>query len=258
MTSQDAALQPDTVAAKVYRLLRNDIIQGVFPPGTHLVKRVIAKKYNVSVPPVIEACLRLENDGLVESSPLVGSFVPRITREKLAEEHIFREAIECQIAREFAVRASEQDRETMVRLAKDVDDIERDRDPTDPEINRQYQQLHLNYHIMLAKLCRVKILYQQVQKVWFRRLMYVWNVDKGRFPTPPDWHAVLTNALNSGNPERADMAMRHHFNINTARKKETIPESVRQDNAFFTDVFSSTGGLDDIFDGGFATDVSEE
>lgn len=252
MTSPDAILQPDTVATRVYRLLRNDIIQGVFPPGTHLVKRVIAKKYGVSVPPVIEACLRLENDGLVESSPLVGSFVPKMTREKLAEEHIFREAIECQIAREFATKASDQDRETMMTLAKEVDDIERGRDPTDLEVNRRYQQLHSNYHVMLAKLCRVNILYQQVQKVWFRRLMFVWNSDKKRFPTPADWHVILTHALNSGNPDRADMAMRHHFNINTARKKEIIPDSVQQDNAFFADVFSSTGNMDDIFSDGLS------
>lgn len=257
MATQDGLVQPDTVAAKVYRLLRNDIIQGAFPPGTHLVKRVIAKRYGVSVPPVIEACLRLENDGLVESSPLVGSFVPKMTREKLEEEHIFREAIECQIAREFASRASDQDRETMMRLAKDVDAIERDRDPSDREVNRKYQQLHSYYHVMLAKLCRVNILYQQVQKVWFRRLMFVWNVDKKLFPTPADWHVILTNALNSGNPDRADMAMRHHFNINTARKKEIIPDSVSQDSAFFADVFSATGEFDDMFDSGFLSSVSE-
>lgn len=240
MTSQDASLQPDTVATKVYKQLRNDIIHGVFPLGTHLVKRVIAKKYGVSVPPVIEACLRLENDGLVESSPLVGSFVPKITRERLAEEHILREAIECQIAREFSVRASEQDRDIMMRIAKEVDDIERDRDPTDPEVNRRYQQVHSNYHITLAKLCRVGILYQQVKKVWFRRLMFVWNVDKKRFPAPSDWHITLTNALNSGNPERADMAMRHHFNINTQRKKEIIPDNLHQDGDFFAEIFTST------------------
>lgn len=240
MTTQEGIPQPDTVSSKVYKQLRYDIIHGMFPPGTHLVKRVLAKKYGVSVPPVIEACLRLENDGLVESSPLVGSFVPKLTYEKLEEEHILREAIECQIAREYAIRASEQDRDTMMRLAKEVDDIERDRDPTDPVINRKYQQIHSNYHVTLAKLCRVNLLYQQVKKVWFRRLMFVWNVDKKRFPTPPDWHVTLTQALNSGNPERADMTMRHHFNINTANKKVVIPQSLVQGSSFFAEVLSTT------------------
>lgn len=261
MTTQDGAPQPDTVAAKVYKQLRYDIIHGTFPPGSHLVKRVIAKKYGVSVPPVIEACLRLENDGLVESSPLVGSFVPKLTHEKLEEEHILREAIECQIARVFAVRASEQDRDAMMRLAKEVDDVERGRDTTDPVLNRKYQQIHSNYHVMLAKLCRVSLLYQQVKKVWFRRLMFVWNVDKKSFPTPPDWHVTLTNALNSGNPERADMAMRHHFNINTANKQVAIPDRLVQDASFYEEVFSTTAipgelpGAEDTGDTGAMVDL---
>ncbi len=240
MTTQDAAFQPDTVAATVYKKLRHDIIHGMFPPGTHLVKRNLAKRYGVSVPPVIEACLRLENDGLVESSPLVGAFVPKVTQERLVEEHIFREAIECQIAREFSLRASEQDKNLMMRFAKELDDVERDRDPTDIEINRKYQQLHSNYHVMLAKLCRVGLLYQQVKKVWFRRIMFVWNVDKKHFPTPPDWHVTLTTVLNSGNPERAEMAMRHHFNINTVNKQALIPDSLVQDDSFFSELFSTT------------------
>jgi DNA-binding GntR family transcriptional regulator len=240
MAARDGSLRPDTVSAKVYKQLRYDIIHGVFPPGTHLVKRVLAKKYGVSVPPVIEACLRLENDGLVESSPLMGSYVPRVTREKLEGEHILREAIECQIARVFAVRASDHDRETMMSIAKAVDEIERNGDQADHAINRKYQQLHSNYHVMLAKLCRVSLLYQQVKKVWFRRLMFIWNVDKERFPTPPDWHETLTNALSSGNPDQAEAAMRHHFNVNTANKKAIIPESLIQDGSFFAEILSTT------------------
>lgn len=244
MATQDTFIQPDTVATRVYKQIRQDIIHGVFPPGTHLVKRVIAKKYGVSVPPVIEACLRLENDGLVENSPLLGAFVPKITRERLEEEHILREAIECQIAREFAVRASEQDREVIMRLAREVDEIERGRDPKDKEIDRKFQQTHLHFHVTLAKLCRINLLYEQVKKVWFRRLMFVWNVDKQQFPTPPDWHETLTNALNSGNPERADMAMRHHFNVNRDRKNEVLPNDLHQDGDFVANLFASTKTLE--------------
>ena len=250
MTVNENTMENESVAQKVYRQLRYDIINSVFPPGTHLVKRMIAKKYGVSVPPVIEACLRLENDGLVENSPQLGSFVPKNHPEKLEEEHIFREAIECQIARVYAVRASNQDRETMMRLAETIDDIERDEDLSDPVKYRKYQHLHLAYHVTLAKLCRVNLLYQQVEKVWFRRLMLLWNVDKKRFPTPPDWHKVLTNALNSGNPERAETAMRDHFNVNTASKTQVIPQNILESSTFFDELLSSLppGTVDVVLD----------
>lgn len=248
MSPRDGYMQPDTVASKVYERLRYDIIHGIFQPGTHLVKRVLAKKYGVSVPPVIEACLRLENDGLVESSPLVGSFVPVMTPEKLQEEQYFREAIECQIARVFAIRASNQDRELIMKLAEELDAIERVGNPENPQVNRKYQQMHSDFHVTLAKLSRVKLLYQQVKKVWFRRLMFIWNADKKRFPTPSDWHVTLTSALNSGNPERAEVAMRYHFNINTAKKTEAIPENIYQASSFFAEVLSSPNDEDDPSD----------
>lgn len=248
MSAQSGQPKPDTIAAKVYKQLRNDIINGVFPPGAHLVKRVLAKKYGVSVPPVIEACLRLENDGLVESSPLVGSFVPMMYQEKLEEEHIFREAIECQLARIYAVRSSDQDRTLVMRLAESLDEIEKDNKPEDPEINRKYQKMHFEYHMVVAKLSRVRLLYQQMEKVWFRRLMYVWNVDKRRFPTPPNWHVKLTQALNSGNPERAEVAMREHFNINTEKKTEAIPGNIFQGSGFFEEILASLPSADFLLD----------
>ena len=246
MTTQIEQPQPDTIASRVYKQLRKDIISGVFPPGAHLVKRVLAKKYGVSVPPVIEACLRLGNDGLVESSPLVGSFVPLISPEKLEEEHIFREAIECQISRVYAVRASDADRTLVLRLAESLDEIETDRKAEIPEINRRYQKMHFEYHMVVAKLSRVKLLYSQMEKVWFRRLVFVWNVDKRRFPTPPNWHVKLTQALNSGNPERAEVAMREHFNINAHKKTETLPASMFLSSDYFDDVISKLPDADHL------------
>lgn len=240
-------MQPDTIASRVYKQIRSDIIRGVFPPGTHLVKRALAKKYNVSVLPVLEACLRLENDGLVESSPLLGSFVPQMTAEKLEEEHFFREAIECQIARIYAVRASEHERESMLQLARELDAIEKNGNPETREVNRAFQHKHFRYHVMLAKIARVDLLYQQLKKFWYKRLTFAWNVDKKHFPTPEDWHATLTNALNSGNPERADMAMRHHFNINTQPKKEIIPDSIGQQGDLFDEFLSESGDFDELF-----------
>ena len=238
MLTKSEQPQPDTIASRVYKQLRNDIISGVFPPGTHLVKRALAKKYGVSVPPVIEACLRLENDGLVENSPLVGSFTPLMYPEKLEEEHIFREAIECQISRIYAVRASEADQTLVMRLAESLDEAERNHKAENPEGKRKYQKIHFEYHMLVAKLSRVKLLYHQMEKVWFRRLVLVWNVDKRMFPTPPNWHVKLTQALNSGNPERAEVAMREHININFNKKAVAIPNSIVQNNDYFDEVLS--------------------
>ena len=238
MPVESGRMQADTIALRVYKQLRHDIIHGVFPPGTRLVKRAVAKRYGVSVPPVIEACLRLENDGLVESSPLVGAYVPQLNPDRIAEERILREAIECQIARQFAVCSSEQDRERVMDLGRDLDRFETREDLGDLETHRTFQKMHSEFHVTLAKLCRVKLLYQQVRKVWFWRSMFVWNVQQKYYPVPDDWHTRLAGALGSGNPERAEVAMREHLTRNVDKKIESIPKSFRQGDEFIEGIIS--------------------
>lgn len=233
MLSNSERFQPVTIATKVYRQLRADIINGVFPPGTHLVKRTLAKKYGVSVPPVIEACLRLENDGLVESSPLIGSYVMNVFPDKIEDELVFREAIESQIARTYAVRAGERERQHLLRLARELDELQDNMDFDDPEQVKQFQQVHTDFHLVLAKLSGAKLLYQEMKKLWFRRLMLIWNVDKKKFPNPRKWHIRLTEALNSGDPEVADRAMREHFTINNDKKTGTVLKTLYSEREQF-------------------------
>lgn len=233
MHSNSERFQPATIANKVYRQLRADIINGVFPPGTHLVKRTLAKKYGVSVPPVIEACLRLENDGLVESSPLVGSYVMNVFPDKIEDELIFREAIESQIARTYAVRAGARERQHLLRLAEELDELQDNMDFDNSEQVKQFQQLHTDFHLVLAKLSGAKLLYQEMKKLWFRRLMLIWNVDKKQFPNPRKWHTRLAEILNSGDPEKADLAMREHFTINTEKKTDTVLKSLYHEREHF-------------------------
>ena len=222
MTSREGILSPDTTAHKVYKLLRNDIIDGVFPPGEHLVKRTLAKKYNVSVPPVIEALIRLESDGLVENSPQLGTFVMNVFPERLADELILREAIETQVARVFAQRASERDRQELLRAADELDQLRDNLDPDDAEMDRRFQIVHCEWHLLLARLSGTEMLYQHMRRVWFRRLMLVWNSADIRFPCPLRWHHQLAEVLSLGDIEKADKAMRVHLGFG-AGKKNILP-----------------------------------
>lgn len=233
MTSREGLLSPDTTAHKVYKLLRNDIIDGVFPPGTHLVKRTLAKKYNVSVPPVIEALIRLESDGLVENSPQLGTFVMNVFPERLADELILREAVETQVARVFAQRASERDRDELLRAADELDQLRDNLDPDDAEMDRRFQIGHCEWHLLLAKLASTDMLYQHMRRVWFRRLMLVWNSADIRFPCPLRWHHQLAEALSHGDVDRADQAMRIHLGFG-AGKKNILPWPGPADGASLT------------------------
>lgn len=253
MPSPSVRLKPSTMATKVYNLLRNDILEGVFPAGSHLVRRTLAKRYGVSMLPILEACLRLEADGLVENSPLLGAYVIDISPEKAKDEIKLREAIECQAAREYAVRANAGDREHLMEQAAFLDSVQEKLDPENHQVEKQFQKMHSELHIDIARHSGATLLHQHMKKVWYRRLMLVCNVNTALFPNPKGWHAQLMAELNSGDPDRAEKEMRRHVLYNFEKHTESVLEVRRRGRArmletLLSDENSGTGADDEDAD----------
>lgn len=62
-----------TKTSRVYTELKRDITSGEIPPGTHLVRREVLKRFGVSLSIVNEALARLSSDGLVETKEMYGT-----------------------------------------------------------------------------------------------------------------------------------------------------------------------------------------
>lgn len=240
------------MATKVYTLLRNDIINGVFPAGAHLVRRTLAKRYGVSMLPILEACLRLEVDGLVENSPLLGAYVVDVSPEQARDEIKLREAIECQAAREYALHANEMNRRQMMEAAAFLDSVQEKLDPQNHEVEKQFQKMHSELHVDIARHSGAKLLHQHMKKVWYRRLMLVCNINTALFPNPKGWHVQLMTELNSGDPDRAEREMRGHVLYNFERHGESVHEVQRRGRAAMLETILSgqpEGVRGDVEDG---------
>ena len=236
-TRSDRLTTVNTIATKVYLQLKDDILNGDIPPGTHLVKRALAQRYGVSVPPIAEACLRLENDGLVENSPLQGSFVISVSPEKIHDEMLYREAIECQIARVFSRQASERAKSHLMELADAVDEIHERLQAGEHGSEKLYLARHTEFHMRLAKLSGSDVLYQHLKRLWGRMLVQIWNVDFTVFPSPKGWHATLAEKLCSGSELEAEEAMREHIYINWDKKiSSDLPDMYRKKHNIFDEI----------------------
>lgn len=74
-----------TIRQQLYMTLKQRILDGMYPPGTHLNIDVIAKEQSVSNSPLREAMTLLVKDRLVESRPNAGMYVIDITPELYRE-----------------------------------------------------------------------------------------------------------------------------------------------------------------------------
>ena len=65
MQPAPSSVQPESIADKVYRLLRQDIAAGIFRPGDRIIEKALAGRWNISRTPIREALLKLETEGVV-------------------------------------------------------------------------------------------------------------------------------------------------------------------------------------------------
>jgi GntR family transcriptional regulator, trigonelline degradation regulator len=89
--------------------LREAILTHRFEPGQHLVERDLCEQTGVSRSSVREALRHLEAEGLIERRGTRGLFVASITAEEARQIYEVRAAIEPEMARLFAERATDSD-----------------------------------------------------------------------------------------------------------------------------------------------------
>ena len=189
-----------------YRIISQKILDGEFQPGMKLSRRKMAEITNVSVIPVIEALKRLEEDGLVESKPQWGSFVAVPTRKRIIQCYQLREAIECQCARILSQSITAEQLEELYRIARELDTV-----PYAEEHAADSRDYHLRFHNCLAEYTDNDLLVRTLN-----RMNLFWVVCKAlrarasSIETPRYWHCKLVDEIASGDPERAEKAMREH------------------------------------------------
>jgi DNA-binding GntR family transcriptional regulator len=209
-----AATRPeDTLAQRAYRLVRERILKGVYPPGTALSRRRLASEFGMSLLPVAEALQRLVNEGLLESRPRVGTRVRQPDREEIRDRYTLREALESQSARLFAERATRAQKAEILRMAKKLDEYYAgwERLQQDSDYRLAVRRYHVRFHLRIAEIGGCPLLRQAIERE--QDLLFSWLSDTAAqvHPLPPRYHSELAEALCSGDPLRADAAIRAHI-----------------------------------------------
>src|ERR1035437_1780614 len=195
-----------------YLLIRDRILRGELPFGAGLSRRALAQDLGISIVPVGDALQRLENEGLVESRPRVGTRVRIPTPNAIRGHYILREALESQAARIFVEKASPNEREEIKHLASQLDDHNALLAATEgtSELTFQVHTLHMRFHMRIAECTGCDELCQAVEKNQVLVFNWLYDTSLGNQPPPPGWHLHVAEALVSGDPEIADAAMRRH------------------------------------------------
>ncbi|MGL5355897.1 MAG: GntR family transcriptional regulator [Cetobacterium sp.] len=77
-----------------YKILKRNIFELNLKPGSELSEKVLGEKLGMSRTPIREALILLKHDQLIESIPQKGTFVTKISAQKVLEAKVLRVALE--------------------------------------------------------------------------------------------------------------------------------------------------------------------
>jgi GntR family transcriptional regulator, rspAB operon transcriptional repressor len=201
-----------SLSERAYLLIREGILRGEYSLGSPLSRRKLALQYGMSFLPISDAIQRLEQEGLVESKPRVGTRVRIPTAQDVRDCYILREALECQAARLFAEKASSHERLELRAMAKQVDTLMKQASEENPnqDLAFQAQGYHLSFHMRIAECTGCSVLRSAIERN--QTLTFNWLYDiTATVPLPPRRHERLMQRLVRGDPQIAEAAMREHI-----------------------------------------------
>ena len=201
-----------TLVDRVYRTLREQILQGKYEPGQKLNLDQLARDLKVSNTPIREATVRLERLGLVEMVPYSGPKIKRLSAAQLQDTYDVRIVLE-----ELAVRlvAQSEDPDVFKGMAAALEMQERACNGDDPRVVVDADRA---FHDALVQASGNSVLLEMLPNLSDRtRLLLELNrppsegMDKKAALRSLQGHRRIFEALREGNPEAAVQELRREL-----------------------------------------------
>ncbi|HYF87353.1 GntR family transcriptional regulator [Azospirillum sp.] len=196
-----------TVASRIYRDLRAEIVSLKRKPGDAIAEKQIAEAYGVSRTPVREAVLKLADEGLIEIFPQSGTFVARIPLDVLPEAFAIRKALEEATVRYAAARA------TRSQIAALRANLELQKEMQEAADFVGFHQADEAFHALVAEIAGYPGFWTLIQqtKVQIDRYRLLTLPVLGRVAEVIAEHTAIVDAIAANDPAAAAKALDEHL-----------------------------------------------
>ena len=194
--------RPVPLRQSVYDALIDLIVSGDLPPGQHMVETDLARQLGVSRQPIREALHRMEAEGWVDLRPSQGAFVHVPTDSEVDELLDVRALLEAETAR-LAAGAAGPAQVARLREIWAEGQAAADRDDLGVAVTANDA-----FHAEVAAVAGNAVLAELADIVGRRVQWYYRMVAPERGPGSWAEHAELIDAIEAGDPERAQLLAR--------------------------------------------------
>lgn len=232
LVGSDEAEEPKTLTESAYRRLRDDIIDGVHPPGAKLRVEHLKDRYDVGAGTLREALTLLVSDALVVAQGQRGFRVAPISMSDFEDITNTRVLLETEALRQSIAHGDVQ---WESRVAAAFHLLTRAQEKVGKRVSAQHfeewEERNRAFHDSLSSACPsrwvrhfVQVLYRQSER--YRRLALV------KRPIPRDVHAEHTAIFEATLDRDADRAAKHladHIRITLQATQKLPPELLEEE-----------------------------
>lgn len=208
-----------TLKHKAYSHIRSKLLARELGPGSAVSHRELAKEIGISFTPVRDAIGQLASEGLLETHPQRGTYVPKLSRQDLAELYDIREAQECHAAGKMAGKMSEVDLAELVRLTDEMaevaDEVRRRGNPLwDIELADRWVVADAAFHMALLQAAGNRRALKIAREL--RIMVQIFGQRKQERPQDDleiicGQHRAVITALQEGNVDNSRKFMAEHI-----------------------------------------------
>lgn len=204
-----------TLIERAYVQLRDDIVEGVLPPGERLRIEHIKSRYGVGAGTIREAITRLASDDLVQAEGQRGFRVSELSMDDLRDLTELRIHIELNALR-ISIRKGDDAWRERVRQA--FEQLGSEEQPVRPEGRKRWEALNTRFHEALVSGCaspRTLRILQQLARAGerYRRFTIKMSGDENRDVHVE--HQLIFDLAMNGHEARAALALEAHIRATT-------------------------------------------
>lgn len=196
-------VEPEGEVARVYRILKEWILDGVLRPGEVLSEVELARQCETSRTPVREACNLLSQEKWIQRRRHKGYVLPSISVRDIIEAYEYRTMLECFTAEKTVASATPEEVKALHELA--------DKEDSGKWSMAEFLRVNQIFHLRLAEIARNDRVTEQLRLT----MQYVHRLDKlsAQKDNRPVPHREILRAIDARDKEAARRAMAEHIGV---------------------------------------------
>lgn len=222
-----------SIGCQVYDQMLDNILNGVWPPGTKLPsENELGQMFGVSRVPIREALRKLNTMGITQTRQGEGSFVLMVTpgmfmnsllpmlvwnRKSMMDILEYRRIVEPENAALAAIHADETD---IVNIAATIEDINRIGRPA-----LEFAIADMKFHLDIARATKNSLLFnvsnviRDVMVSYYRKINELMGIDRAL-----KYHRLIFEAIRDKEPDQARRWMQEHIATTIEDVSKKFPE----------------------------------